>query len=61
MSNQERKWNRERALDFLSRNGQRPIDKTFPLQRSDTPGLGVWGALDYLCHHHGFKVERERK
>lgn len=56
----EQKWTRDRALDFLKRNGHVPIDKTFELAAHDTPGLGCWGAIDYLRSEHGFDVRRQR-
>lgn len=51
-------WNKERALEFLDRQGYRPVDGVFLLAKEETPGLRCWGALDYLRHHQGFRVER---
>jgi hypothetical protein len=53
------KYTLETALDQLARCGLRRIDVTvIPVSKSDPPGLRAWGAIDFLCKHCGYSIER---
>jgi hypothetical protein len=47
------KWVHDTACNMLMKNGQKvSANKTITLYGN--VGIGMWGAIDYLCHQEGY-------
>lgn len=54
------KWEPATALMRLDRMGVRPSRMTFTLIRGQDLGCGGWGAMDFLTHYCGYRIEWTR-
>lgn len=53
------KYTLERAIKRVKSGGHKVGDQSIDI--SGTPGIKVWGALDYLIKHHNYRVAIEGK
>ena len=54
-----KKWNIETACQSIIDSGQTISRSSKTVKVYKPPGIKVWGAIDFLCNHHGFSVSRD--
>jgi len=53
--------NPEVVINKLVRNGVSVDEKFKMITPTGTCGLGCWGAIDFLCHYHDYKLRNMQR